>query len=459
MSDSQDSTIDETWLVKEPLAIDSYGSIPAEVQTAARSKIDDPEALYWSLVRSLRRRKGFGILFLQCTPAKGQEIFARLKQDLHRKRLERLTLSEPINNLFALVREREEIAQTDILFIEGIEHSLSPYIKTEAGRNDYYKLEVLPPILDNVNRLRDNFRERFPHLCFVFVVPPFALKYFMFRAIDFFAWHSGIWRFAPEKEQIERDTAKALGGNSSEYKRWSEQERQSKIQELQNLIDLTNQSDEKKAALLSEQGMVFIAAQNWAAALRCFDEVIELGKIDANVHFLKGYSLIELGEYEEAIAAYDQALAIKPDYHEALYNKGIALSAIGRNEDAIAAYDQALAIKPDDHEALNNKGIALSAFGRNEDAITAYDQALAIKPDDHEALFNKGNALTALSRHEDAIAAYDQALAIKPDDHRVLRNKGNALSALGRGEDATAAYEQAAAIRGPLLLQDLVKIL
>ncbi len=323
MSDSQDSTIDETWLVKEPLVIDSYGSIPAEVQTAARSKIDDPEALYWSLVRSLRRRKGFGILFLQCTPAKGQEIFARLKQDLHRKRLERLTLSEPINNLFALVREREEIAQTDILFIEGIEHSLSPYIKTEAGRNDYYKLEVLPPILDNVNRLRDNFRERFPHLCFVFVVPPFALKYFMFRAIDFFAWHSGIWRFAPEKEQIERDTAKALGGNSSEYERWSEQERQSKIQELQNLIDLTNQSDEKKAALLSEQGMVFAAAQNWAAALRCFDEVIELRETDANAHFLKGYSLDELGEYEEAIAAYDQALAIKPDDHAALYNKGL----------------------------------------------------------------------------------------------------------------------------------------
>ncbi|MGD1864965.1 MAG: hypothetical protein ACFB0D_10450 [Phormidesmis sp.] len=33
----------------------------------------------------------------------------------------------------------------------------------------------------NVNRLRDNFREQFPHVSFVFVVPPFALKYFMYR--------------------------------------------------------------------------------------------------------------------------------------------------------------------------------------------------------------------------------------------------------------------------------------
>jgi Tfp pilus assembly protein PilF len=37
----------------------------------------------------------------------------------------------------------------------------------------------------------------------------------------------------------------------------------------------------------------------------------------------------------------------------------------------IAAYDAALAIKPDKHDALNNKGAALFKLGRYEAAIAA----------------------------------------------------------------------------------------
>jgi superkiller protein 3 len=54
---------------------------------------------------------------------------------------------------------------------------------------------------------------------------------------------------------------------------------------------------------------------------------------------------------EEAIASYDKALEIKPDFHEAWNNRGNALDNLGRLEDAIASYDKALEIKPDYHEA------------------------------------------------------------------------------------------------------------
>ena len=190
--------------------------------------------------------------------------------------------------------------------------------------------------------------------------------------------------------------------------------------------------------------------EKYSAALDLTNRMLRFspfGDITSLLFYSKGIALSAMGRKEEAIAAYDQALAIKPDKHEALNNKGNALSAMGRKEEAIAAYDQALAIKPDDHEALNNKGVDLSAIGRKEEAIAAYDQALAIKPDKHEALYNKGGALSDMGRKEEAIAAYDQALAIKPDDHEALNNKGNALSAIGRKEEAIAAYDQALAIK------------
>ena len=187
--------------------------------------------------------------------------------------------------------------------------------------------------------------------------------------------------------------------------------------------------------------------------LDAYEQAKSLSKIQSLEYWAEfflyklGNRLYEIDQFEEAIAAYDAALALKADDHAALYNKGNALGNLGRYEEAIAAYDAALAIKSDDHEALNNKGIALGNLGRYEEAIAAYDAALALKPDDQEALYNKGNALFNLGRYEAAIAAYDAALAIQPDDHAALNNKGFALNELGRYEEAIAAYDAALALK------------
>lgn len=69
-------------------------------------------------------------------------------------------------------------------------------------------------------------------------------------------------------------------------------------------------------------------------------------------------------------------LFIFQNFHDAWYNKGTALFHLGRKEEAIAAYDKTLEIKPDFHDAWNNKGTALSDLGRQEEAIAAYDKAL-----------------------------------------------------------------------------------
>jgi tetratricopeptide (TPR) repeat protein len=44
----------------------------------------------------------------------------------------------------------------------------------------------------------------------------------------------------------------------------------------------------------------------------------------------KGATLAKLGRYEDEIAAWDQALAIKPDKHEAFYNKACCYALQGQ---------------------------------------------------------------------------------------------------------------------------------
>jgi tetratricopeptide (TPR) repeat protein len=126
-----------------------------------------------------------------------------------------------------------------------------------------------------------------------------------------------------------------------------------------------------------------------------------------------------------------------------VYWVGNALFALGHKEAAIACYDQALAIQPDYSKALNNKGTALSALGHKEAAIACYDQALAIQPDDSAALYNKGNALSDLGQNEAAIACYDQALAIQPDDSQALYNKACCYALMAEGDRAIEELQRA----------------
>jgi predicted O-linked N-acetylglucosamine transferase (SPINDLY family) len=91
--------------------------------------------------------------------------------------------------------------------------------------------------------------------------------------------------------------------------------------------------------------------------------------------------LHELKRYDEAIAHYDKALSLKPDYAEAWINKGFTLHEHKRYDEALAHYDKALSLKPDYAEGWSNKGITLNELKRFDEAIVHYDKALSLKSD------------------------------------------------------------------------------
>ena len=160
-----------------------------------------------------------------------------------------------------------------------------------------------------------------------------------------------------------------------------------------------------------------------------------------------GSTFDDISHFEKAIACYDVALDIKPDYHVAFNNKGVALAALGNYEAAISCYDAALAIKSDLHEGLINRGAALIALVQYEAAIATFDAGLAIKPDKYDAFMGKGYALSKLGQYEAAIVCFDTALFIQPNYHYALMEKGYALSKLGQYETAIVCFDDALAIK------------
>ncbi|WP_019937861.1 tetratricopeptide repeat protein [Bordetella sp. FB-8] len=115
----------------------------------------------------------------------------------------------------------------------------------------------------------------------------------------------------------------------------------------------------------------------------------------------------------------------------ALVNHGVQLTGQQRLGEALASFEQAIALDPELVEALRNRGTVLYRLGRFEEAVASYDRALALKPD-VEVYRNRGVALYDLRRLDEAVASYDRALALKPDYAPV--HLGRAMALLRAGD-------------------------
>ena len=120
-------------------------------------------------------------------------------------------------------------------------------------------------------------------------------------------------------------------------------------------------------------------------------------------------------DYHSDLSIWQDTVNKFPANARALSNFGAALFSRGQIDEAIARYQEALAIKPDHFEAHNNLGDALVKRGQIDAAIAHYQKAVAIKPDSALAHDNLGNALADGGRIGEAIAHYQQAIEIQPD--------------------------------------------
>ena len=119
-----------------------------------------------------------------------------------------------------------------------------------------------------------------------------------------------------------------------------------------------------------------------------------------------------------------------------------------RPAEALASYQRAIAIKPDYAEAHCNRGNLLKDQGAADAALECYERALALRPAYREAHFNRGNVLKECLRFEEALASYDAAIALDPLYADAHLNRGNVLKELRRFMAATASYERAIELGG-----------
>ena len=129
------------------------------------------------------------------------------------------------------------------------------------------------------------------------------------------------------------------------------------------------------AVSLQQQGKRDDAIEKW----RAIAHVVEGSDNDraARAWLSVGY-LVRDESPENSIAAYNEAIRLKPDYAQAYNNRGNAKGRLERHEEAIADYDEAIRLKPDHAQAYNNRGAAKAALDLRDEARKDFEIALEL---------------------------------------------------------------------------------
>lgn len=134
------------------------------------------------------------------------------------------------------------------------------------------------------------------------------------------------------------------------------------------------------------------------------------------VYNLRGSAYYDRGEYEIAIADFDDALKLGPPSGTIFHNRGNAWRGKGDYAKAIADYDMSIKTDPRSAFSYQNRGIAKEALGDLDGALADINQAIRLDPTLPQPLINR----TAIWRVR---GDYDRAIADSSEAIRLAKEK------------------------------------
>ncbi|MBI4579221.1 MAG: tetratricopeptide repeat protein [Planctomycetes bacterium] len=183
--------------------------------------------------------------------------------------------------------------------------------------------------------------------------------------------------------------------------------------------------------------------EQWQTTERLSRHVLAAAPGTAWAHGQLGSCLLKQGRSADALAEYEEAVRLEPDWPTARVNLGLALMQQRRLAEAEAQLRAALDREPGNSAAHNAMGAALAAQGRSAQAMEHFRSALQSRPEFPEAHFNLALALADQGAGIEAIRQLQQALALRPAYPEAHFRLGDLLAAGGRGAEAVAHYRQA----------------
>lgn len=131
------------------------------------------------------------------------------------------------------------------------------------------------------------------------------------------------------------------------------------------------------------------------------EETRKAGSGEADQHYQKGRRFEDALDVESAIAEYEQAVKLDPQFAAALFRLGYLHDLRGNDDRALECYEKAASIRPTHTNVLLNLGILYEDRGEYDKATWVYNRVLAVQPADDRTRMYVKDAVASLNMFYD----------------------------------------------------------
>ncbi len=137
-------------------------------------------------------------------------------------------------------------------------------------------------------------------------------------------------------------------------------------------------------------------------------------------YYNSGVNREDRSDWNGALADYNKAIELNPNYAFAYNNRGVVKRTNGDLDGALADENKAIGLDPNIAEAWYNRGFLKRLTGDLDGALADETKAIELKPDFAQAWYNRG-----LVKHAGANWVAHWLISRKPSDSRpILRKPG-----------------------------------
>ncbi len=175
----------------------------------------------------------------------------------------------------------------------------------------------------------------------------------------------------------------------------------------------------------AHKGDQLVANRRFEEAEAAYREAIQKNPNKAVYYGKLGIALYQQRKYKEAEAEYKKATKLDPHSADLFFNLGLALYQRQKYADAETEFRRALKINPNEAAFHSNLGTTLAIRGKLLEAEVEFREAIKFSPTDASHHHGLGNVLVRQTRYSQAEAAYKTAIQLDPSNSTYTQSLQN----------------------------------
>jgi tetratricopeptide (TPR) repeat protein len=190
-------------------------------------------------------------------------------------------------------------------------------------------------------------------------------------------------------------------------------------------------------------GLNHLREKRYPDAVERFRAVLESGTESSQALYFMGRALHGLGRYQEAVSAFEGALALDPAYSPAYLDLAEAHFALGQGDKAVSVLRRGQENLKRSAVLYEREGEYWAKKRRPREAARAFAAVVERLPEDALARMRLGEQLRDLGEIEKSLEHMREAVRLSPEDASYWNSLGMVLGGNGRAQEAEEAFRRA----------------